>query len=197
MPASYLACKWEWYQSSHLSLCEWLDECVSKNVILIFQKVKQSLPVDWQLSISWLGFSECSSSFSSSSCESSDRLMLPINSLFRDMTNRGDRLFGLIRRTERPLWRRGSYIKIIYKKHKEDPNSPSSRALLATFSWSLLERPIKSMPLSDRKSIRLCPGSEDLSSVKLSLSRSVDRHKALLWLQLSDVCDNNKFFTVY
>lgn len=55
-------------------------------------------------------------------------------------------------------------------------HSPSSKALLATFSWSLLECPIKSKPLSDRKSISLCRGSEDLSSVKLSLSRSTVRH---------------------
>lgn len=142
-----------------------------------------SPPVDWLLSVPWMGFPDCSSPIFSSSCESSERLMLPTNSLFRDFTKK--------KKITQIQW---SFTKdrpeiVFFFKCKDEHKSPSSRALLATFSWTLFEWPIKSKPLSDRKSISECLGSEDFSSVKLSLSRSTDRYK----LQSSEMCNNNKF----
>lgn len=79
----------------------------------------KSLPVDWELSISWLVLSDCSSPFSSSGCESSDRLMLPTNSLFSDMTSRGERFSGFIRRTGKLLKTKDNYIKIIHRSTRK------------------------------------------------------------------------------
>lgn len=128
------------------------------------------LPVEWQLSSS-----DCSSPFSSSPCESSERLMLPTRSLFSDITNRRH----IIRRFWFFFLKAAVKLWLSYAVKNKHFCLPSSKATPAIFSWSLLEWPRRSKPFSDRKSMSLCLRSEDLSSVRLSLSWSVGRHKTL------------------
>lgn len=86
--ANYSGRIWVWLNSNHLQ-----SFCKNWN-----KSTQTGLPVHWEWSISWLVLSDWSSPFSSSSCESSDRLMLPTSSLFSDMTSRGERIRRFIKR---------------------------------------------------------------------------------------------------